>query len=121
MSNLARKVQEERQRQTAQKPVKKSKKKRSYGITLGEKIIGVLFITGVSFGCFQIVSNQAAIYQINKDIQEIRASIEEQERTNEDLKAQVNELSTYERIWAKAKELDLKFKDDNVKVVQKND
>ena len=37
MSNLARKVQEERQRQTAQKPVKKSKKKRSYGITLGKK------------------------------------------------------------------------------------
>lgn len=119
MSNLARKIQEERQRQIVEKPVQKPKKKRSYGITLGEKIIGVLFITGVSFGCFQIVSNQAAIYQINKNIQEIRASIEEQQRTNEALKAQVEELSTYERIWEKAKELDLKFKEDNVKVVQK--
>ncbi|RUQ30620.1 cell division protein FtsL [Peribacillus cavernae] len=66
----------------------------------------------------KIVSNQSNIYQTNKDIQQVEASITEQVKVNNDLKVQVGELSTYERIWKKAAELGLMLNENNVKVVQ---
>lgn len=39
-------------------------------------------------------------------------------KANNDLKLQVSELSTYERILEKAKELGLNLKEKNVKVVE---
>ena len=39
-------------------------------------------------------------------------------KKNNDLNVQVSELSSYERIWAKASELGLTLVDNNVKVVQ---
>lgn len=84
MESLARKVQRERQKQLVKEPVIKPKKKRLYGLTLGEKIIGITFCAALCFGGFHIVSNQVAIYQLNKNIQETRASIQEQQKINDD-------------------------------------
>ena len=38
-------------------------------------------------------------------------------KQNNELKLQVTELSAYDRIWTKAKELGLKLNENNVKVV----
>ncbi|EWG11849.1 cell division protein FtsL [Cytobacillus firmus] len=120
MSNLARKIQEDKQFDVQTQPVqapKKLKSKKSW-LSPGEKILGLAFTGIVCFGAVQMVSNQAAIYEVNKEIQQTEEAIQTQNKVNTDLKMQVSELSTYERIKAKAEEMGLKFSGNNVKVVE---
>ncbi|MEH7544706.1 cell division protein FtsL [Neobacillus bataviensis] len=118
MSNLARKVLE--QQQTEQKvQIKREVKIKKSWLTPGEKIIGVVFAGMVCFGSIHLISNQSKLYEANKDLQIVQDKINEQEKVNEDLKVQVSELSSYDRIFAKAKELGLIKDENNVKVVQK--
>jgi cell division protein FtsL len=72
----------------------------------------------VCLGAVQMISNQAQIYKVNQKIQEAQASIKDQQKVNGDLKVQVSELSTYQRIWDKAKSMGLELNENNVKVVQ---
>lgn len=116
MSNLARKIQQEQQQRMVQAP--KKEKKVKVGISPGEKIIGIIFCAALSFGAVQIVANQATIYELNKENQETSSLIQSQIKTNNDLSMQVEELSNYERIWTKARELGLKLNENNVKVVR---
>lgn len=120
MGNLARKLQQEQEQRQVQKQVQlpETGKKNRFGLSPGEKILGVAFCAALCFGATHIISNQAAIYEINKDIQETSTLIQSQQKVNADLGMQVEELSTYERIWAKAKALGLKLNENNVKVVQ---
>ncbi|MFD2443421.1 cell division protein FtsL [Bacillus sp. CGMCC 1.16607] len=119
MSNLARKLQQEKQyEQQIKGQAIKPKKEKNFWLTPGEKVIGLLFGAVVCFGAVQMISAQASIYEINKDIQTINTSIGEQQKVNNDLKMQVSELSTYERIWEKARKLGLNLNENNVKVVQ---
>ena len=64
------------------------------------------------------MTNSYSVYQSNIEIQEIEAQIEKQTKLNSDLHVQVEELSTYDRIWEKAKELGLTLDQNNVKSVQ---
>jgi len=50
-------------------------------------------------------------------VQSLDGKIDKQEAKNNELKLQVTELSAYDRIWTKAKELGLKLNENNVKVV----
>lgn len=120
MGNLARKLQQEQRHEQHKQMVQapKKAKKRNPWLSPGEKILGLAFTGIVCFGAVNIVSNQAAIYELNKEIQDTKVSIQEQNKVNGDLEMQVSELSTYERIWEKAKELGLKLNENNVKVVQ---
>ncbi|PLR97384.1 cell division protein FtsL [Bacillus sp. T33-2] len=117
MSNLARKLQQEQQHSPVQAP-KKATVKRTSWLTPGEKLLALLFGLMVCFGGTYIIAKQAAIYEINKDIQLMESSIQEQEKVNKDLAMQVDELSAYERIEAIAKKLGFAFDGNNVKVVQ---
>ncbi|WP_026574788.1 cell division protein FtsL [Bacillus sp. UNC438CL73TsuS30] len=118
MSNLARKYQEQQQvTETVQEKLK-VKVKKSW-LTPGEKVLGIAFAGMVCFGAVHMISNQSQIWQVNKSIQETTNSIEKQKKVNNDLKVQVSELSTYERIYEKAKEMGLVLNENNVKVVQK--
>ena len=116
MSSLARKFQQQQQveRTVQEHSIVKTKK---HWLTPGEKIIGIVFTGLVCFGAVHLISNQAEIYQVNKEIQEVQTSINEIEKVNSDLQAQASELSTYERIWKKAKEMGLVLNENNVKVV----
>jgi cell division protein FtsL len=120
MSNLARKYQLEKQfehqkdGQAQYFPVKEKR----FSLTPGEKVLGVLFGLMVCFLAVQMISAQASIYETNKEIVSLDIAIGEQEKVNNDLKMLVSELSTYERIWEKARELGLKLNENNVKVVQ---
>lgn len=118
MGNLARKLQQEQQKQMVQP--QKQKKIRNFKLALspGEKILSVAFCATLCFGAVQILSNQAAIYDMNKSIQVTAGQIQDQKKVNNDLEMQVEELSTYERILAKAKELGLNLNENNVKVVR---
>lgn len=116
MSNLAWKVQEEGQQ--GEKISKKIKKVQKSWLSPGEKILGAVFGTLVLFGSVHIVSNQSAIYEVNKDIQDTQKAINEQTKINDDLKMQVSDLSNYERVRNLADRLGLKLNENNVKVVQ---
>ena len=116
MGNLAYQVKEKQSEQ--QKQVQKVRKRKKFRFSIGEKVLYAGFFVGVMFGSIQIVSNHASLYAINSDIQALESKISSQERANNELKLQVVELSTYERIWAKAKELGLDLNENNVKVVR---
>ncbi|MDR6998005.1 cell division protein FtsL [Neobacillus niacini] len=118
MSNLARRYQEQQQVTETIQGKPKVKIKKSW-LTPGEKVLGIAFAGMVCFGATHIISNQAQIWKVNKGIQETESSIEKQKKVNNDLKVQVSELSTYERIYEKAKEMGLVLNENNVKVVQK--
>jgi len=116
MANIARQLRQEQQEQTIVAPKKRIKQKS--WISPGEKILGITFGALVCFGSIHIISNQASIYQVNKEIQDTKVTVQEQEKSNSDLTIQVNELSQYERIRDKAQELGLTLNDQNIKVVQ---
>lgn len=99
-----------------QNPSRQPVKKRSL-ITKGEKVLYLSFLAAFVFCALMVLQNQAAIQASTQEIQTIEQSINEKVKQNTDLSVQVSELSTYERIWAKAKESGLKLNEQNVKVV----
>ncbi|MCM3568802.1 cell division protein FtsL [Neobacillus mesonae] len=115
MSNLARKIGEQRVEQTVQEE-RKIKIKKSW-LTPGEKIIGVAFAGLVCFGAVHLISNQAEIYEMNKEIQNVETKINEQQKVNADLQVEIKDLSKYERIYKEAKKMGLELNNNNVKVV----
>ena len=121
MSNLARKLQQQQQHQSHVQPQPKhqpSKKASPGRLTPVEKILGLVFALFLTVLSAQLISSSAGLYQINKEIGQLESEITQQERKNQDLENQVSELSRYERIMAKAKELGLKPDENNVKLVE---
>jgi cell division protein FtsL len=121
MSNLAMKLEQQRQEQQQQQQMPVQEPiiiKRRASITPGEKFLIVLFVSLFVIGAINIVAKSTAVYQANVEIQKTEAKIEEQTKLNSDLHVQVEELSTYDRIWEKAKELGLTLDQNNVKSVQ---
>jgi cell division protein FtsL len=118
LSNLAYQIQQRRKiEEQQQQQIKQVTKKKSH-VTFGEKVLFLMFTLMVVIGSIVMVSNSANIYSVNRDISQLQASIDTQSKVNADLEQQVMELSTYERIWAKAHELGLMLNENNVKVVQ---
>jgi cell division protein FtsL len=118
LSNLAYQIQQRRKIEAEQEKNIQHIPKKRLQVTLGEKVLYLIFTLMVVIGSIVIVSNSAKIYSINRDISGLQASIDKQVKVNADLEHQVMELSTYERIWAKAHELGLMLNENNVKVVQ---
>ncbi|MGM7720267.1 cell division protein FtsL [uncultured Metabacillus sp.] len=119
MSNLAMKLEQQRQEQQQQQRVQEPIIiKRRASVTPGEKFLIALFIGLLVFGAVTIITKSYTVYQTNIEIQKTEAKIEKQTKLNSDLHVQVEELSTYERIWEKAKELGLTLDQNNVKSVQ---
>lgn len=85
--------------------------------TKGEKILFIMFVAVITMFSVMILQTQASIHTSTQEIQSINQQIEETKKQNTDLSIQVSELSTYERVWEKAKELGLKLNEQNVKVV----
>ncbi|QQZ08037.1 cell division protein FtsL [Heyndrickxia vini] len=118
MSNLARKQQQPYiQPKIHTEPQIQPIHKRSQ-ITLGEKLIAIAVIAFICIMAIKVISTQATIYKVNKDIQLMEASVQKQKKVTEDLKMQVSDLSRYDRIREIAKKQGLKMNDKNIKVVE---
>lgn len=116
MISIANKIQEqpyEQPQQTVQTVVRRKSK-----ISIGELFLLCGLAIMISIVGVKVISNQAAIYKTNNQIQQAEASIQDQTKVNEDLQVQVKELSQYDRLWTKAEKLGLKRNENNVKVVQ---
>jgi cell division protein FtsL len=118
MTNLARQLRQEKQQAIKVKKAPKRKLKQTRWLSPGEKILGAAFGLLVCFGSIHIISNQSSIYNVNKEIQDMEQSIVAQEKVNSDLTILISELSQYDRIKEKARQLGLKLNEQNVKVVQ---
>ncbi|WP_040204846.1 cell division protein FtsL [Neobacillus jeddahensis] len=118
MGNLAREYLEQQQQGEQSVQIKSQVKIKKSWLTPGEKIIGVVFAGFVCFGAVHLISNQSRIYEVNKDIQTMETKIDEQQKVNGDLKVQVSELSSYDRIFEKAKKMGLFVDENKVKVVE---
>lgn len=116
MDNLAKKQSVKYSSDSVVHRSVKQEKKRWF--TPGEKIIFLAFALLICFMGAKVVSTQAALYEINKDIQDVELKVKEQQKVNRDLEVQVSEESTYEKIWKRAKELGLDLSEQNIKVVQ---
>lgn len=115
MSNLAQRLERREYESVRIKTTKVVKKRR---VSLGEKVLAVLFCGILCVVAVKVVTYQASIYEVNKNIHQLEATIQEKQKVNGDLAIQVSELSTYERIWDKALQLGLMLNENNVKVVQ---
>ncbi|KAB2494785.1 cell division protein FtsL [Priestia endophytica] len=116
MNNLAYKLKE-KEREVVQHKIKHVTKKKKVRLPLGEKLIYVTFCGFMLFGSIQFISNQAALYEANTNVQKVEEKVKAQKTVNMDLNDQVKELSQYDRILEKAKKLGLEMNADNVKVV----
>lgn len=119
-NNVAYKMNAEPKRIHREAPQPQPKKQilKRGKITLGEKLIVSVFIIVIAVFAFKIIHVQAQVYSVNQGIQEKQADVDKQVKANEDLSAEVADLSRYERVLEKAKELGLKLDPDNVKVVE---
>jgi len=69
---------------------------------------------------FPLVSvySKSVLSKVNYEVEEIKEKTEKYEKTNEDLKMQVNELASLENLESVAKEMGLVYTYNNVKVVE---
>ena len=87
-------------------------------ITKREKFVYLAFIVVAAIMAVMVLHKQGDIQTAAIDIQKVENSIIDVSRLNEDLKVQISEKSTFERIMAKAKERGLALDRGNVKAVQ---
>lgn len=118
MSNLARQLREQSTAQQQQQQRQVKTVQHHVRVSPGEKLLYVLFAGFVILMAVKIITAQSAVYEVNKDIEDVKTTIQDQSKMNEDLSMQVDELSKYERVWKKAKELGLDLNENNVKVVE---
>ena len=104
--------QQQEQRQSVQ-----PKKRKLKFFSVQEKFLFIVFALIVASFAISILHTQGEIQALSMEIQTIERNITEINNNNVDLKVQVSELSTHQRIWEKAKELGLTLNEKNVKVV----
>ncbi|BBW96801.1 hypothetical protein GsuE55_16340 [Geobacillus subterraneus] len=117
VNDAAVKVVREQGRPAAS-PSRAPRRKRRFRLSLAEKLLFVSFFLFVVYAAVHIVANQVRLYELNRHVQQLEATIGEQKKANNDLYVEVQRLSAYERILQKAKELGLSLDENRVKVVQ---
>ena len=96
-----------------------AKKKNKARITKGERLL--YFYATVAFFlmlCLKIFCG-ASIGEMKMSIEEKRYNIEQQEKTNESLTMQVNELTSFENVQKVVKEMGLAYNNNNIIVIDK--
>lgn len=91
------------------------KKKTSKFVKL---IYVVAIILTISFPIVSI-SSKAFVSKLNFDVEKLKKEVSKQEKTNQSLTMQINELASLENIQEIAKEYGLEYNNDNIKIVMK--
>ena len=96
-----------------------AKKKNKAKITRGERllyfyaVIAFFLMLGLKIFC------GASIGEMKMSIEEKRYNIEQQEKTNESLTMQVNELTSFENVQKVVKEMGLAYNNNNIIIIDK--
>lgn len=94
---------------------KKVIKVKSRKVTLGEKVLACFFAIGMALALVYMVSYNANIDSLNREVQRLEREILEQQTINENLSHQVMEYSNPERILMIAKQNGLNIQNTQVK------
>ena len=99
--------------------MKKSKNKTLYfRLTKGEKLLYTLGFFSLIFIIVIKVFSSASISTLKMDIEKISYKIENQEKKNQSLTMQVNELISYENLNSILKEMGLSYNNENIIVLK---
>ncbi|HEK9099277.1 cell division protein FtsL [Bacillus pfraonensis] len=117
MTNLAVKYKQQQVQDQVQTqvPQPKAQPKVKTKITRIEKILYVAFVGFLLYACVAFIGNKAGLYQVDAEAAKIENSIVKQQKTNQELQAEVEKLSRYERIAEIAKKHGLEINANNVK------
>jgi cell division protein FtsL len=120
LGNLAYQIQEKVRKQSKHRLKKQPKIIIQPGkITKGEKMLWLGTLIGFLAAAIIIISNYAAIYNVNRDVAQLQQNVDSQTKINDDLHLQVAELNAPERIRHIAEEqLGMTINEGNVKVIQ---
>lgn len=117
MTNLAvnykkQQGQQHVQSQTPQQTVQVNGKTK---ITKFEKTLYVAFVAFLLYACVAFIGNKAALYEFDAKKAEVESKVVKQQKENQELQAEVESLSRYERIAEIAKNHGLEINANNVK------
>lgn len=120
MTNLAVKYKKQQsqnhvQSQAPQQTVQVNAKTK---ITKFEKIMYAVFVAFLLYTCVAFIGNKATLYEFDAKKSSVEKEIAAQKKTNQELQAEVENLSRYERIEEIAKKHGLEINADNVKGLQ---
>ena len=87
-------------------------------LTKGEKMLYTLGFLCIVFTIVIRVFSSASISNLKMDIEKISYKIEKQEKKNQSLTMQVNELTSYENLNSVLKEMGLAYNNENIVVVK---
>ena len=87
-------------------------------LTKGEKMLYTLGFLCIVFTIVIRVFSSASISNLKMDIEKISYKIEKQEKKNQSLTMQVNELTSYENLSNVLKEMGLAYNNENIVVVK---
>lgn len=115
MSNLA--YQTKRQRIPTKQPKQKVVIKKRATITMGEKVLIVLFVLALLSTSIFIISKAFATYKTNIEVQKLEEKISSKDNEIDDLKKEATDLSRPERVMDIAKKhgLNLNKKVKNIR------
>ena len=87
-------------------------------LTKGERMLYTLGVLCVVFTIVIRVFSSASISNLKMDIEKISYKIENQEKKNQSLTMQVNELTSYENLSNVLKDMGLAYNNENIIVVK---
>ena len=87
-------------------------------LTEGEKMLYTLGMLCIVFTIVIKVFSSASISNLKMDIEKISYKIENQEKKNQSLAMQVNELTSYENLSSVLKDMGLAYNNENIIVVK---
>lgn len=96
----------------------KKKTKNIVRLTQGEKLLYALGVFCILSTIVLKVFSSASISNLKMSIEEISYKIENQEKKNQSLVMQVNELTSYENLNSVLKEMGLAYNNENIIVVK---
>lgn len=94
------------------------KRTRKLRLTKGERMLYSMGFFCLAFTIVIRVFSSASIGNLKMDIEKINYKIENQERKNQSLTMQVNELTSYENLNGVLKEMGLAYNNENIIVVK---
>ncbi|AWC29461.1 MULTISPECIES: cell division protein FtsL [Bacillus cereus group] len=115
MSNLAVKYKQQTQEQVQSQAPQQMVQPKKAKITRIEKLLYMAFIGFLLYACVTFIGNKAGLYQVDREAAKIEDTIVKQQKENQELQAEVEKLSRYERIAKIAKKHGLEINANNVK------
>ena len=96
-----------------------AKKVRISKITRGEKLLYSLSILAFSITFVLKIFCGATLGNLSIDTEKVKSKITSQQKTNESLAMQVNELTSFDYVKEVVKEMGLAYNNDNIMIVDK--